>query len=120
MHGVTVPRLAVMVWQTVADPATQRTYHFNPETNEKSWSPPDREQASAAPTPPTPSRGDMVWQTMVDPATQRTFYFNPETNEKSWSPPGRVSSDVSPWHNNNRSPTRSKCQCHALGWLNTA
>ena len=80
-------------WEQAVDPGSGKTFYFNRQLNQTSWTPPDA-SAGGAPAPaPAPvqqaSPGGLPqgWEMSTDPGSGKTFYFNRALNQTSWDPP---------------------------------
>ncbi|POM63696.1 Hypothetical protein PHPALM_20869 [Phytophthora palmivora] len=99
-------------WERYVDSTTNKSFYYNPSTNETQWTAPteDRDYAainSSRVTPTTPrttvvTATDAVspsghflsahettgtWQEFLDEATGHLYYYNTKTGECSWEPP---------------------------------
>jgi len=78
-------------WTEVHDPSSSKTYFYNKETQETSWSKPSsvgRDGAldtAAAAAAVVAAAGQ--WTEATDPATGQTYFYNPTPEETSWARP---------------------------------
>ncbi|TYZ68351.1 hypothetical protein PybrP1_012569 [[Pythium] brassicae (nom. inval.)] len=78
---------SMSAWEEAFDAASQRTYYFNRDTGETSWTPPG-ELTSALGANSSADSG--VWQQAFDEASQTAYYYNVHTGETSWTLPETV------------------------------
>ena len=101
-------------WQKLTDPASGRSYWWNPTTQESRWTDPHgmanvvaSVAAVAAAARPSQSslqhdlsqEGD-EWVTMKDPSSGQEFYFNRRKNESQWTKPAAMNKNSSTTHSN--------------------
>jgi len=73
-------------WLPTVDPASGKTYYFNPVTRQTSWTLP----GAAAPPPPPPSMPATRWQEGIDPKTGKKYYMDHVTQTTTWERPQGV------------------------------
>ncbi|GMF12539.1 unnamed protein product [Phytophthora lilii] len=92
-------------WERYVDSATNKSFYYNPTTNEQ-WTGPNDHPAinSSRATPTTPRVATITtdvaispseqskptpgtWQEFLDEASGQLFYYNAQTGETSWEPP---------------------------------
>ena len=95
-------------WAATVDAASGRTYYYNSDTGETTWTLPD---TAALPAP---------WSAALDPTSGRTYYYRTDTGETSWTRPNRdavpsLSSAVPP---SGSAPAAEVTSVHGTGGAN--
>ena len=81
---------AAAEWVESVDPATGRSYAYNPRTRESRWSEVDAVAAAAASATAVAAAAENAaagaeWVESIDPATGRAYEYNARTRESRWS-----------------------------------
>ncbi|KAE9345656.1 hypothetical protein PF008_g8640 [Phytophthora fragariae] len=86
-------------WERYMDSATNKSFYFNPATNETQWTnPEDHSVINSIGTPTTShvtvtakvnsaSKTAQVWQEFLDETSGQLYYYNTQTGECSWEAP---------------------------------
>ncbi|GMF38211.1 unnamed protein product [Phytophthora fragariaefolia] len=92
-------------WERYMDSATNKSFYYNPATNETQWTNPEVHAAiNSIGTPATPQAtatsaagpdtATSLWQEFLDEASGQLYYYNTKTGECSWEAPAAGSDAV--------------------------
>mgnify|MGYP006180601905 FL=1 len=76
---------AQVKWLSTVSPEG-KTYYYNPQTDETTWTMPTGYNVVVVPAPtPPPPQTESNWLSAVSPEGKTFCYYNPPTNETTWT-----------------------------------